>query len=66
MRTIQLEGNLGHTSTTGTTEILDENCTTDEGVENSKIVYLNDSYELDEIPLDVETIIDLDDNEESY
>ena len=65
MRTTQLEGNLGDTST-GTTEILDENCTAEEGVENSKIVYLNDSYELDEMPLDVETIIDLDDNEESY
>ena len=32
--------------------------------ENSKFVYLNDSYELYRIPLDVETIIDLNDNEE--
>jgi hypothetical protein len=32
--------------------------------ENSKTVYINDSYNLDEIPFDTSTIIDLDDNED--
>ena len=42
-----------------------ENYTTNDVGENSKIVYLNDSYDLDTIPLDVETIIDLNDNDET-
>ena len=64
LRTIQLEGNLGDTSTE-TTPILAEISTTDEGVENSnlsKLVYLNDSFDLDTIRLDVDTIIDINDN----
>ena len=64
LRTIQLEGNLGETSTE-TTPILAEISTTDEGVENSKfskLVYLNDSFDRDTIRLDVDTIIDMNDN----
>ena len=32
--------------------------------ENSKTIYFNDSFELDEIPLDTDSIIDMNDNEE--
>ncbi len=64
MRTIQLEGNVGDSST-GKTKMTAENYTTNDVGENSKIVYLNDSYDLDTIPLDVETIIDLNDNDET-
>ena len=64
MRTDQLEGNVGEPST-DTTEIRAVELTSDGVGENSKFLYLNDSYELDRIPLDVETIIDLDDNEEN-
>ena len=31
--------------------------------ENSKTVYINDSYNLDTIPFDVEAIIDIDDSD---
>jgi hypothetical protein len=34
-------------------------------MENSKSVYFNDSFELDEIPLDTISIIDLNDNDDS-
>ena len=64
MRTIQLHGNLGDPSTEKT-GIPAVDSTSEDICENSKLVYLNDSYELDRIPLDVETIIDLDDNEET-
>jgi hypothetical protein len=65
LRTIQLEGNVGDTSTENT-EILAFESTSEDECENSKIVYLNDSYDLDTIPLDVETIIDMNNNEETY
>ena len=64
MRTIQLEGNVGDSSTKKD-EKPAENSTSEHVTENSKIVYLNDSYDLDTIPLDVETIIDFDDNDKT-
>ena len=64
LRTIALEGNLADPSTKKT-EIPDIDSPLEEASENSKFVYLNDSYELDEIPLDVETIIDMNDNEQT-
>jgi hypothetical protein len=36
-----------------------------ENSKTTKSVYFNDSFELDEIPLDTESIIDLDDIEDS-
>jgi hypothetical protein len=65
LRTFRLEGNVGNTSTKKT-EIPAVDSTSEDECENSKVVYLNDSYELDTIPLDVETIIDINDNEETY
>ena len=65
LRTFRLEGNVGNTSTENT-EITAVDSTSEDECENSKVVYLNDSYELDTIPLDVETIIDINDNEETY
>jgi len=35
----------------------------DEVGENSKTVYINDSFDLDTIPFDVETIIDIEDDD---
>ncbi len=65
LRTFRLEGNVGNTSTENT-EITAVDSTSDDVCGNSKVVYLNDSYDLDTIPLDVETIIDINDNEETY
>ena len=63
MSTVQLEGNVGDLSTVKT-KIPAENSTTAEDVEeNSKVIYLNDSYGLDRILLGVETTIYFDDNE---
>jgi hypothetical protein len=62
LRTKKLQGNVGEPST-GNTEIPAVEPTSVHVGEDSKFLYFNDSYDLDEIPLDVETIIDLNDND---
>ncbi len=60
MRTTPLIGNSGE-ACDQKTGILAVDSVVDEVGENSKTVYINDSYELDTIPLDVETVLDVDD-----
>ena len=62
LRTCPLLGNSG-----GTSDQKGGFLAVDSGVdeigENSKTVYINDNYNLDTIPLDVDTIIDTDDSD---
>ena len=48
------------------TEILDENSALNETSQYSNTVYINDSYNLDTIPLQIDDIVDIDNCEDSY
>ncbi len=62
MRTFLLKGNVGHSST-GNTQIPTMESTPVDVGKNSKTVYINDNFNLDTIPLDTETIIVVDNSE---
>jgi hypothetical protein len=56
---------IGNSSDTGDekADISEVSCGTMATSDDSKIVYMNDNYNLDSIPFDVETIIDRDNSE---
>ena len=58
---------IGNSSDTGDEkpDIPEDSCGTIPTGDDSKIVYINDSYNLDSIPFDVETIIDSDNIEDT-
>jgi hypothetical protein len=64
LRTTIPEGNVVNPSTKKTQIPTIDSPQADPG-KNSKTVYFNDSFELDEIPLDTISIIDLNNNDDS-
>jgi hypothetical protein len=58
---------IGNSSDTGAEKAIipEVSCGTIPTGDDSKIVYINDSYNLDSIPFDVETIIDSDNIEDT-